>query len=311
MRDPYSVLGVTKSASDKEIKSAFRKLAKKFHPDQNSGDPAAKEKFAKVNRAYEIVGDKEKRGQYDRGEIDADGKPKFAGFEGGHNPFEFRTASSRSGHAGGHFGGAEDILKEFLGSAFGGAPGAAGGGGFRSGQQGAGFGGRPQQVDLDLKLNTSVSVEELARGKAKVITPEGKTLSFSLPGGVKDGQTIRLGGQGRKVSGAKPGDALVTVKFKPHPKYVIEGNDLRQSCDLPLPTAVLGGKFAVETLDGKISLTIPPWTNSGKVFRLKGWGLPKKGGGHGDLFLTMSISLPEDHRAEFEEFLRKLEVDAE
>lgn len=312
MRDPYSVLGVAKTASEKDVKSAFRKLAKKYHPDQNSGDPAAKEKFATVNRAYEIVGDKEKRAQFDRGEIDADGNPKFAGFEGGHNPFEFRSAHGRGGgQAGSQFGGAEDILKEFFGSTFGGSAGAAAGGGFRPGQQGSPFGGRPQQPDLDLKLNANVSVEDLARGKAKVMTPDGKTLAFSIPAGVTDGQTIRLGGQGRKVSGAKPGDALVTLKFRSHPKYAIDGSDLRYNCELPLPVAVLGGKFAVETLDGKISLTIPPWTNSGKVFRLKGKGLPKKGGGHGDLLLIVTISLPEDNRQQLEEFLRKLEVDAE
>ncbi len=309
MRDPYSVLGVTKSASEKEIKSAFRKLAKKFHPDQNSSDPSAKSKFAEVNRAYEIVGDKEKRAQFDRGEIDADGKPRFAGFEGGHNPFDFRSAHHGSGgHTGSQFGGAEDILKEFFGSAFGGSAGAAGGRGFRSGPQGAGFGARPQQPNLDIKLNASVTVEDLARGKAKVIMPDGKTLSFSLPGGVSNGQTIRLSGQGNKAAGAKPGDALVTVKFKPHPNYVIEGNDLRYHCNLPLSIAVLGGKFTVDTLDGKISLTIPPWSNSGKVFRLKGKGLPKKGGGHGDLLLTIAVSLPEDNREEFEAFLRKHEA---
>jgi DnaJ-class molecular chaperone len=313
MRDPYSVLGVTKTASDKEIKSAFRKLAKKFHPDQNPGDPRAKDKFADVNRAYEIIGDKNKRGQFDRGEIDAEGKPKFAGFEGfsaGQNPFEGFEFRSDQQRRGGQFGGAEDILKEFFGSAFG---GSAGGGGFRPGQDGsgAGFGRRPQAVDLDIRLNCDVGVEDLARGKAKVLTLQNKTISFSLPGGARDGQTVRLAGQGRQMAGAKPGDALVTLKFKPHSRYAIDGDDLRLTCDLPLPLAVLGGKLTVETLDGKISLAVPAWTNSGRTFRLKGKGLPKKSGGHGDLLIAVAITLPEKDRDQLEALMRNYLFSAE
>ena len=309
MRDPYSVLGVAKNASDKEIKSAFRKLAKKYHPDQNKGDPGAKEKFAEANSAYEILGDKEKRGQFDRGEIDAAGNPKFNGFEGfqgaGGHPFEgFEFRTQRSGGETVHeFGGAEDILKEFLGGAFGGGSART----FRTGpgpQQG-GFGGFPggahaQQPKTDVELKTVVTVEDLARGKGTVTMPNGKSLSFAIPAGAQDGQKVRLTGQGTAIPGIKRGDAIVTLKFKSHPRFSVSGEDLRMNAEVPLSLAVQGGKLPVETLDGKLSLSIPAWTDSGKTFRLKGKGLPKKGGGHGDLLVTVAITLPKHGRAELE-----------
>lgn len=322
MRDPYSVLGVAKDASEKEVKSAFRKLAKKYHPDQNKGDPGAKEKFAEATTAYEILGDEEKRGQFDRGEIDSAGNPKVTGFEGFHGAgghpfegFEFRTQRGGSAHESMHdLGGAEDILKEFLGGAFGGASSRT----FRSGpgsQQG-GFGGfsngprAQQQPKTDIELNTSVTVEDLARGKATVTLPNGKSLSFALPAGAQDGQKIRLSGQGTALPGVKRGDALVTLKFKSHPKFTVSGNDLRMNAELPLALAVTGGKLAVETLDGKLSLSIPAWTDSGKTFRLKGKGLPKKGGGHGDLLVTVAITLPKEGREELEKLLEHTDKSA-
>ncbi|MEZ5801759.1 MAG: DnaJ C-terminal domain-containing protein [Nitratireductor sp.] len=296
MRDPYSVLGVNKSADEKEIKSAFRKLAKKFHPDQNPDDPRAKDRFSEINHAYEILGDKDKRGQFDRGEIDAEGKPKFAGFEG------FDPRQGFSPGAGGRqrrqahgspfgaqgFGGAEDILSELFGSAF------------NQGRAGAGArgpaGNAGRQFDLDLKATAQVSVDDLARGKGNVRLPDGRQLSFSLPDDARDGQIVRLAGQGKKQPGMKPGDAMITLSLVPHPKFQVSGHDLRTDASLPLFTAVKGGKVTVETLDGKIALNVPSWTNSGKVFRLKGKGLPKKGGGHGDLLVTVGIVLPEDGR---------------
>ena len=295
MRDPYSVLGVSKGASESDVKSAFRKFAKKYHPDTNKENPKAQQQFTEANQAYEILGDKKKRAQFDRGEIDGEGKERFSGFGqgsgfGGFNPRGQGRPSGRTGGFGQNVNGAEDILSELFGSAF--------GGNRRNAGPPPGFGGQRQQqrssVDLDIKLKTRVSVEDLARGKASVKLPDGKQISVSIPPESENGQTIRLKGQGNKHPGMKPGDALVTLTFTSHPNFNVQGADLRFQLPLPLKTAVLGGKEPVTTVDGKLSLTIPAGTNSGKVFRLKGKGLPKKGGGSGDLLVEATIQLPED-----------------
>lgn len=305
MRNPYSVLGVAKSADEKAIKSAFRKMAKQFHPDQNKNDKSAQAKFAEVNQAYEILGDREKRGQFDRGEIDETGKPKFSGFQGGGNPFE--GFQQRGGQAGGNpfgsggFAGAEDILNEMFGSAFGGTAHNQQRGGFAH----AGRQAPPRPApSLDLEMKAAVTIEDLMRGKTAVRLPDGKQISVSIPPEAEDRQVIRLKGQGKKSPGRKPGDALVTLYMKSHSKYHRTGADLRTDLPIPLETAVLGGKVPVETTDGRISLTIPAGTSSGKLFRLKGKGLPKKGGGHGDLLVSASLQLPENGMTGLAEFLQ-------
>ena len=307
MRDPYTVLGVAKSASEAEIKKAYRKLAKQWHPDQNKDDPKAKEKFSEIGQAYDILGDKKKRGQFDRGEIDAEGKETFAGFGG------FRPGGGPHGgpHGGGHpfggaggaggFAGAEDILSELFGQAFGGGRAGAGPNmGAGMGQQGPGTGsggpfrqGAQPHKAADVKIKTPVTIDDLARGKAAVTLPDGSRISASIPPGAKDGQVIRLKGKAKAAPGQAAGDALVTLVFKPHAEFRADGSDLRGDVHVPLATAVLGGTVSVKTLDGKVSLKIPPWTNSGKVFRIPGRGLPKKGG-TGDLKLTTVIMLPDE-----------------
>lgn len=313
MRDPYAVLGVSKKAGEKEIKSAFRKLAKKHHPDQNQDNPRAKERFAEINAAYEIVGDNEKRAQFDRGEIDAEGKPKFAGFEGfgGEHPFggfEFRKSGGRGspfGTGGGNadMGGAEDILKEIFGSAFGGA--AAGGRAGFGGAQQAKAGPRPKAGSADIKLAAKVSIEDRARGKATAKLPDGRQMAFSLPPEANDGQIVRLAGQGQRAPGRKAGDALVSLSMLPHPRFSADGANLRVNAEVPLETAVNGGKITVDTLDGKVSLKVPPWTDSGTSFRLKGKGLPAKSGGHGDLLVSAMIVLPKQGREALQEALNE------
>lgn len=305
MRDPYKVLGVGRSAPDKEIKSAFRKLAKQYHPDQNPDNPKAQERFAQINSAYEIVGDKEKRKQFDRGEIDSDGKPKFAGFEGaggpfgGGNPFGGRQGQRGAGNPfGGGMGGAEDILKEMFGSAFGGAQqGFSQQRGGPGGPRGFSGAGRPPHQANDLKINAIASIEDLMRGKTAVVFPDGKQVLVSIPPEHADGQTIRLKGQGQKMPGSPPGDALINLKIRQHKRYQVQGADLRTDADVPLETALKGGKIAVDTMDGRLSLGIPAWTDSGKIFRLKGKGLPKKKGGFGDLLVRTIIKLPKDASA--------------
>ena len=306
MPNPYSVLGVQKSADEKAIKSAFRKLAMKYHPDQNADNKSAQAKFAEINQAYEILGDKEKRAQYDRGEIDDDGKPKFAGFQGGANPF-----GGMGGQQGGNpfGGGAEDILSEIFGSAFGGTAQAQRRG---SGNPFGGMGGHPHQQQrqaapsLDLEMKAGVTIEDSMRGKTTVRMPDGKQISVSIPPEAENGQVIRLKGKGKTAPGRQPGAALISLVMKSHAKFRRDGLDLRTDVEIPLQTAVLGGKVAVDTVDGKLSLNIPSGTSSGKIFRLKGKGLPKKSGGFGDLLVSASIQLPDKDLKQLVTFFEKL-----
>jgi DnaJ-class molecular chaperone len=313
MRDPYEVLGVQRSASPAAIKSAFRKLAKKHHPDANKNDPKAAERFAEVNSANEIVGDETKRKQFDRGEIDAEGKPRFQGFPGGGGAgargaggagfenFNFRGGRGAGGGFGG--GGFEDILNSmFSGAAAGGARGGRGGAGAQTFEfDGGGFGA----PDLDLSVAMTVSLEEAVNGAEKrVRLPNGKELNVKIPAGVTSGQQIRLKGQGESAPGHRPGDLMITVSIAAHPFFKVDGNDLRVDLPITLYEAVLGGKVRVPTLSGAVELSVPKNTSSGRTFRLKGKGLPK-GGASGDLFVTTRIMLPDGHDAELEALMQK------
>ncbi len=311
MRDPYQVLGVAKNASAKDIKSAYRKLAKKYHPDQNANDPKAQERFAEASQAYEIVGDDEKRSQFDRGEIDATGKPRFTGFEGagGGDPFGgFRRAGA--GPGGGRYefrssGGADpfgdagdDIFSHIFGQAFRQGPGA------QSGPQ-PGSGQRRQPRGSDLQVTLDVTIEEAATAaKVTAAFPDGRKIAVKLPAFLEDGQTIRLKGQGEQLGIGEPGDALVKVRFKPHPLYRVEGRDLHVDLPVPLEDAVLGAKLPVETPTGRLAVAIPAWSSSDKRLRLKGKGLPTKHGGHGDLYVHVAVMLPPDRDEDLEALMR-------
>jgi DnaJ-class molecular chaperone len=305
MRDPYEVLGVPRSANAAAIKSAYRKLAKKYHPDANKNDPKAAARFAELNTANEIIGDADKRKQFDRGEIDADGKPRFQGFPGGGagaRPGGFETHTFHSGGAGpGGFGGGgfEDILNSMFG--------AASRGGGRPGGGGARFEFDPgtMAMDLDLSVSMSVSLEEAVKGAEKrVRLPSGKELNVKVPAGVVAGQQIRLKGQGESAPGHPPGDLLITVSIAPHPLFKVDGSDLRLDLPITLYEAVLGGKVRVPTLGSAVELSIPKNTSSGRTFRLKGKGLPKTGG-NGDLLVTTRIMLPDGNNAELEALMQK------
>jgi DnaJ-class molecular chaperone len=306
MRDPYEVLGVPRGASAAAIKSAYRKLAKKHHPDSNNNDPKAAERFSEINSANEIIGDEDKRKQFDRGEIDAEGKPRFQGFPGGDprgragGAGGFQSHTFRTGGGPGGAGGAgfEDILNSMFGGA---ARGGRPGGGGRTFEYETGGVG----LDLDLNVAMTVSLEEAVNGGEKrVRLPNGKELNVKIPAGVVAGQQIRLKGQGESAPGHRPGDLLITVSIAPHAFFKVDGSDLRLDLPISLYEAVLGGKVRVPTLGSAVELSIPKNTSSGRTFRLKGKGLPKAGGA-GDLFVITRIILPDGNDAELEALMEK------
>jgi DnaJ-class molecular chaperone len=300
MRDPYDVLGVAKTASAGEIKKAYRQLAKKFHPDHNKTDPKAKERFAEINSAYEIVGDDEKKGKFDRGEIGADGKPRAHGFEGfGAGPGGFTRGAAGPGGAhfefnaggpGGHAGfDPSDIFADLFG------------GGARRGRA------APRR-GADVVATANVPLESAALGgSARVALPGGRMVDVKIPAGVDDGQQIRLRGQGHPGPvGGEAGDALVTVKILPHPYFRVEGRDLRLNLPVTLYEATLGAKVGAPTLSGKVELSIPPGSNGGRVLRLRGKGLPAVDGAPaGDLYVSLKLMAPEAPDADYEALMTK------
>ena len=313
MRDPYEILGVPRSATEADIKKSFRRLAKTLHPDANKSDPKAAARFAELNGAYEILGDEKKRQAFDRGEIDAEGKPRFRGFEGfggqgggfdREGAFETFTwgpeGARRSSSRGGNFGVFDDILKDMF------ARGGAG-----SGRR-TGFGGRFDAEDVqepplghDVTVAIIITLPEAANGASRrVRLPTGKDVEVKIPPGLSDGQQIRLKGQGLSGPGAI-GDALITVSIAPHPLFAREGNNLRLELPVTLYEAVLGAKVRVPTLDGAVELAIPAGTSSGRTFRIKGKGMPSKGAPAGDLLASIRIVLPEQNDDELEQLMGK------
>jgi len=318
MRDPYAVLGIAKTADEKQIKSAFRKLAMKYHPDHNKDDKTAQAKFAEINQAYEILGDKDKRAQFDRGEIDAEGKPRFgpgmgagfgaggsgAGFGGGARGFEgfdFGDLGGGRRQSGGFRGGGINLddLGDIFGGAFGGGKGSFGRGGPGN------FGARAPRKGADIAATLTVSLAQLAGAeKVEVAFSDGKRLKIKLPSYLEDGQTIRLKGQGQQIPGGVSGDALITVRFQPDARFRIEGRALHTDLPISLKKAVLGGKQSLQTLDGAVALTIPAWVSSGKVLRLAERGLPEKAGGRAPLYVHLQIELPAGKDPRLEELMQ-------
>jgi DnaJ-class molecular chaperone len=314
MPDPYEVLGVPRSASEAEIKKSFRRLAKKLHPDANKNDPTAASRFAELNSAYEILGDEGKRKAFDRGEIDAEGKPRFRGFEGfggragpgGQPGFDqdgaFETFTWGPGGArrsSGRAGGFDDILKDMFG-----ARAAAGG-------RRTGFSAQFDPEDFhepplghDVTAAITITLPEAAKGASRrVRLPTGKDVEVKIPAGLADGQQIRLKGQGLPGPGAV-GDALITVNIAPHPLFERDGNNLRLDLPVTLYEAVLGAKVRVPTLDGAVELAIPAGTSGGRTFRIKGKGISSKNG-TGDILASIRIVLPDRGDADLEELMRK------
>lgn len=280
MADPYSTLGVSKGADEKAIKVAYRKLAKELHPDKNKDNPKASERFSEVTQAYDLLSDPKKRGQYDRGEIDENGQPRFAG-----NPFG--GGYSQGGPAGGNFGGGGIDLGDIFDSLFGGGGGRSGGG----------PGPRPQQAPpkgANIAYAHLVSFTDAATlAPQRIMLGDGKTVEFKLPAGIVAGQQIRIPGKGQPGPGGY-GDAMVTLKIGKHPHLVRDSDNIRIDLPISLKEAVEGGKVKVPTVDGAVMLTVPPRTNSGAVLRIKGRGFTAKTGVRGDQLVTLMIHLPTD-----------------
>ncbi len=291
--DPYQELGVSKSASDAEIQKAFRKLAKELHPDQNKGNKASEERFKRITAAYDFLKDTDRRKKYDRGEMDADGREIHRGFGGGGGGMGGgfgggQRAGSPFGNAGARFDGVD--LDDILGGMFGG--GGARGGGF------GGFGGQPEPPakgqDIRIRLDIDL-LDTIVGNTRRVVLSDGRTVDVNIPKGSRDGQSLRLKGQGgASPSGRGPhGDAMVELRLKPHPIFRLDGNDLHMDLFVSLPDAVLGGKVQAPTPDGPVSVSIAKGSNSGAVLRLKGRGALDKDGTRGDLFAHLALALPD------------------
>ncbi len=293
MANPYQILGVARNASEAEIKSAYRKLAKELHPDRNKDKPNAAERFSEVTKAYDLLSDKDKRAQYDRGEIDAEGNPA--------NPFAGMGGGSRSGGGGQGFGNGDMDLSDLFEGLFG------GGGGRRSSGMGGGFGSHrrppPPQKGADIAYRLAVSfVDAAARRDQRITLADGKTIDIKLPAGVEDGTQMRLKGKGQQGPGGA-GDGIVTVAVGGHPFYVRNGDNIRLDLPVTLDEALRGAQVKCPTVDGPVILTIKPGTHGGTVMRLKGKGWTTRAGGRGDQMVTLEIQLPEDT----EELAKRLE----
>jgi DnaJ-class molecular chaperone len=269
--DPYIVLGVSRSASDDDIRRAFRRLAKELHPDLRPGDAAAAERFKQVSAAYELLGDAEKRRRYDRGEIDETGEPRRTYQQAG-------TGRPYGAGQGPEFGFG-DVFSDLFGQ--------------RGGPRGAGGGFNLRGQDLRYTLDVDF-LEAVLGARKRVTMPEGGQLDLSVPEGVTDGQVLRLKGKGSPgLRGGEPGDALVEVRVRPHPHFKRSGDDILLEVPITLDEAVLGARIEVPTAAGRVTVAVPKGTSSGRALRLKGKGVRNPAAGTtGDQIVTVRIVLP-------------------
>lgn len=301
-KDYYDVLGVSRGASDADIKSAYRKLAKQFHPDKNAGDEKAAEKFKEIGEAYAVLNDPEKRKLYDQyghtGQVPPGEYPgggfqgaDFGGFDGSQFSDFFQGLFGQAGRAGGRGGG------------------FSGGGGFQGGQVniedllgGLGGAGQSRRFVQNVEGELQVTLAEAYSGSDEVINVDGKRLSLRVPAGTRDGARLRLAGQG-----PGGGDVLLTIRVLEDGRFELEGDDLTTSVDVPAPVAALGGDVKVQTISGTTgNLSIPAGSSGGRRMRLRGQGWPKKGGGKGDLYVRLNLTVPKDLSAEEKELYQKL-----
>jgi DnaJ-class molecular chaperone len=292
MKDPYEVLGVKRTASAEEIKQAYRKLAKEFHPDLNPNDPIVEQRFKEISNAHSILGDKEKRAKFDRGEIGADGAPRGGFGAGGYGPSGGRGPGG--GFAGG-FGGAaaEDIFADLFGRNR----------------------GRTRTMEMkgkDVSYSLRVSFMDAAKGTTRRINLyDGKSLDVRIPAGTVDGQTLRLKQQGMPGMGGGPaGDAFIEIQVDSHPFFERDGNDIFLDVPITLAEAVLGGKITVPTVHGNVSVTAPAGSNSGTSLRLRGKGIQPAGGAvAGDQFAKLIVVLPDKPDKALVDFIKEWSKD--
>ena len=294
--DPYSILGVARGASEKDVKSAYRKLAKQLHPDRNKDNPKAPERFSEITKAYDLLSDKDKRARFDRGEIDLEGNPTMpfgfgdgmgagmgGGFRGGQGGFR---AQDFEGFGGG--GGAEGIdLGDIFEGLFGGR-----GGGPAGGFAGARRAAPPKGANIQYRLQVSFT-DAATRAAQRITLGDGKTIDLKLPAGVDSGTQMRLAGKGEPGPGGA-GDAIVTIEVGGHPFFRRDGDNVRLELPVTLDEAVGGAKVRVPTVEGPVVLTVAPGSSSGKTLRLKGKGFSGKGGARGDQLVTLEVQLPPD-----------------
>jgi DnaJ-class molecular chaperone len=282
--DPFKVLGVKKNASQDELQKAYRRLAKKLHPDLNPGNKQAEEQFKEVSAAYDLLGDAEKRARFDRGEIDASGieRPQQRYYR------DFAEGGSQYTNDAGFsdFAGADDILSQIFG---------------REGHANIRMRGSDAYYRLELDF-----LDAINGGKRQITLPDGSVLDVNIPTGTADGQILRLRGKGRPgIGGGPPGDALVEIEVRPHRFFTRKGDDIHVDLPISLSEAVLGGKVKVPTPSGAVTMTVPKWSNTGTVLRLKGKGVPRMDGSKGDEFVTLKVMLPEKPDPELERFVAK------
>ncbi len=294
-KDYYETLGVGKNADEKEIKRAYRRLAREFHPDVNPGDPKAEERFKEINEAYEVLSDPEKRAKYDRFGTSWQQYQRMGGDPSGFDwsrwttgGFPGGTRVEFGGDLGDLFGGDAGGFSDFFNALFGDM-------GMRSG----GFGRRSRAGvrGQDLEQPVRITLEEAFHGTRRLLEKEGRRLEVKIPRGVKDGSRIRIAGEGgRGSSGMPSGDLYLKVSVEPHAVFTRDGNNLRREIDLELYTAILGGEVQVDTLDGHVTLKVPPETQTGRTFRLRGKGMPKlrQPSQRGDLYVKVRVRLPQN-----------------
>ncbi len=281
--DPYSVLGVAKDAPQSEIQKAYRRLAKKLHPDLNPGDKKSEERFKEVTAAYAVLGDAEQRAKYDRGEIDASGAEAQPARRYYRDMAE--DASPYSSHGGyADFAGDDEILSHIFGGA---------------GRADMHFGGADVRYRLEIDFLDAVN-----GGERQITLPDGSTLDVKIPAGVDGGQVLRLRGKGHPGAGRSPaGDAFIELLVRPHRIFTRHGDDIHVELPITLKEAVLGGKVRVPTPTGAVFMTVPKWTNTGAVLRLRGKGVHRADGDKGDELVVLKVTLPEKPDAELEQFV--------
>ncbi len=313
-RDYYKTLGVARGASQDEIKKAFRGLARKYHPDMNKGDKRAEEKFKEINEAHEVLSDPEKRQKYDQfgahwGQYSrAGGRPEDFNWDpwrraqGGYStqqvsPEDLQRIFGKMSGQGDGMGGFSDFFEALFGNL--------------GGSRAPGFGGQrvqQPQRSRDVHHTVEITLEEAFEGTTRVLQWEdGSKVEASIPPGVKTGSKVRLRGQARNTRGAQSGDVFLNIEVRPHPLFKRSGDNLRTNVPVGLYDALLGGEVTVATLEQHIKLTIPPETENGKVFRLRGLGMPNlKGGQRGDLLAKVNVLLPRELSDKEKELFRQL-----